>query len=94
MIARLALQALGDELSQLVPPRAALQPAEPREVGAGVIFAWGERDIDDPVSGLHERAAIGPEFRDGYVTVNTGKLTTAPLFADEVARRLAAELGG
>lgn len=51
---------------------------------AGVIFSWGETDIDDPVSELHRRDDIGPVFADGYVTVNTGKLTTAPLFARRV----------
>ena len=53
-------------------------------VAAGVIFSWGATDIDDLQSELHQRHDIGPEFHDGYVTVNTGKLTSAPLFARAV----------
>ena len=54
-------------------------------VAAGVIFSWGATDIDDLGSELHRRHDIGPEFHDGYVTVNTGKLTSAPMFARQVA---------
>ena len=57
-------------------------------VAAGVIFSWGATDIDDLSSELHRRDDIGPAMHDGYITVNTGKLTTAPLFADRVAHLL------
>jgi hypothetical protein len=58
-------------------------------VSAGVIFAWGRTDIDDPASELHRRDEIGPAAFDGYITVNTGKLTTAPLFAQRIVQLLA-----
>jgi glycine/D-amino acid oxidase-like deaminating enzyme len=58
-------------------------------VAAGVIFAWGRTDIDDPRSELHHRDDIGPAAHDGYITVNTGKLTTAPLFARRIVELLA-----
>jgi hypothetical protein len=51
-------------------------------VDAGVICAAGESDIDDPASGLHRRAAIGVAAYDGYFSIDTGKLTCAPAFAD------------
>jgi glycine/D-amino acid oxidase-like deaminating enzyme len=54
-------------------------------IEAGVIFSWGNTDIDDARSELHRRNEIGPEMHDGYITVNTGKLTTAPLFGQQVA---------
>ena len=54
---------------------------EPEEVGAGVIVAWGSSDIDDPSSALHGRHDIGVHAHDGYFSIDTGKLTTAPLFA-------------
>jgi len=54
-------------------------------IEAGVIFSWGSTDIDDASSELHRRNEIGPEMHDGYITVNTGKLTTAPLFGQQVA---------
>jgi hypothetical protein len=55
------------------------------EALAGVIVAWGESDIDDPTSALHGRDAIGVHANDGYFSIDTGKLTTAPLFATRLA---------
>ena len=57
----------------------------------GVIFAWGESDIDDSASGLHERYATGPLSVGRYHTVDTGKLTTAPMYARAVADRIRAD---
>lgn len=63
------------------------------DVGAGVIFAWGSRDIDDPASELHARSEIGLEERDGWYSINTGKFTCAPLFAAQLAERVVARVG-
>jgi glycine/D-amino acid oxidase-like deaminating enzyme len=60
------------------------------EVKGGVIFGWGSTDITDPVSGLHTRANIGPFSFGRYHSIDTGKLTTAPLFAQMVAKRIRA----
>jgi glycine/D-amino acid oxidase-like deaminating enzyme len=65
-----------------------LARARIRAVDAGVIFSWGESDITDPGSALHRRDDTGVTSRDGYHSVNTGKLTTAPLFAVETADRV------
>ena len=54
------------------------------ELTAGIIFCWGATDIDDPESELHSRHAAGVYAHDGYFSVNTGKFTTAPLFADQL----------
>ena len=54
-------------------------------IDAGVITAWGSSDVDDPASGLHQRHAVGPQAYDGWISVDTGKLTTAPLFAERAA---------
>jgi glycine/D-amino acid oxidase-like deaminating enzyme len=67
---------------QIVP---GLRQCRIDSVAAGVIFSWGSTDIDDLDSELHRRDDIGPECHDGYITVNTGKLTSAPLFAKRVA---------
>ncbi|MCD9625207.1 NAD(P)/FAD-dependent oxidoreductase [Rhabdothermincola salaria] len=72
-------------LARHVPALAALRVDA---VAAGVIVAWGERDIDQPSSELHRRDAIGVHDHDGYVSVDTGKFTTAPLFAHQVASLL------
>jgi hypothetical protein len=61
-------------------------------VTAGVIVAWGESDIDIHNSKLHQRHEIGVHNHDGYLSVDTGKLTTAPLFASRVAEKLTAYL--
>jgi glycine/D-amino acid oxidase-like deaminating enzyme len=58
------------------------------EVKGGIVFAWGDTDIDDFASGLHERYAIGPLASGSYHSVDTGKLTTAPFFAKAVADRI------
>lgn len=50
-------------------------------ISAGTNFSWGETDIDDPQSELHERYDIGVHAYDGYFSIDTGKFTCAPLFA-------------
>ncbi|NOT33170.1 MAG: FAD-dependent oxidoreductase [Candidatus Eisenbacteria bacterium] len=64
--------------------------SETLRVDAGAIVAIGRSDVDDAASALHDRTRIGVESDDGYHSVNTGKLTTAPLFAVEVANRVEA----
>lgn len=71
---------------RLVP---GLARAAVRTVDAGVIFSWGQSDITDPASVLHRRDETGVQSADGYHSVNTGKLTTAPLFAVDAADRVA-----
>lgn len=55
---------------------------------SGVIFAWGDTDIGDPDSKLHDRYNIGIESIDGYHTVNSGKYTMVPYFGLKVAERV------
>lgn len=56
--------------------------------GGGVIFAWGESDVDDPASRLHERYEIGVHSTGGYHSVNTGKYTMSPYLGLETAERI------
>jgi len=60
----------------------------PLQVDAGAIVAYGRTDVDDPNSGLHDRTRVGVTSVDGYHSVDPGKLTTAPLFGELVARRV------
>lgn len=60
-------------------------------VRGGPIVAWGETDIDDPQSELHKRYEIGVTSDGGYHSVDPGKLTTIPLFAEECAGRIAGD---
>jgi hypothetical protein len=55
---------------------------------SGVIFAWGDTDIDDRQSGLHARSTVGIHSEDGYHTVNTGKYTLVPYYAMQAADRI------
>ena len=63
---------------------------EPMRVDAGAIVAIGRSDVDDASSALHDRSRIGVHSRGGYHSVDTGKLTTAPLFAVRTADRIEA----
>lgn len=82
------------EMSAYLPSLQAIAATNPKfEVGGGVIFARGASDIVDPRSGLHRRAAIGVFQHGAYLTVDTGKYCTAPLFALEVADRVGEILG-
>lgn len=80
-IAEATISALGARIP-------ALQNARVASVGGGVVVAWGNSDIDQQSSELHRRHAIGVHDHDGYLSVDTGKLTTAPLFAAKVAALL------
>jgi glycine/D-amino acid oxidase-like deaminating enzyme len=69
-------------------PSAQTLDMERATVKGGWIFAWGENDITDPASALHQRADVGIQQHGRYITVDTGKLTTAPLFASRLAALL------
>jgi hypothetical protein len=64
--------------------------SEPVVVDAGIIVAAGRTDINDRTSGLHERTKVGITSVAGYHSVDSGKLTTAPLFALAAARAVTA----
>jgi len=72
-------------LDAIIPGMAA---ARVTAVDAGIVVAWGDRDIDEPGSELHERHAVGVHEHDGYFSIDTGKLTCAPYFAQQLAARL------
>jgi hypothetical protein len=57
-------------------------------VDAGIICAWGESDIGDPESELHQRFEVGVQSYDGYYSIDTGKLTCAPFFAQQLLEKI------
>jgi hypothetical protein len=57
-------------------------------VKGGVIVAWGETDIYDPKSELHRRYEIGVTSDRQFHSVDPGKLTMAPYFAQMCADRI------
>lgn len=57
-------------------------------VRGGVIVAWGKTDIYDPKSELHRRYEIGVTSSGRFHSIDPGKLTMAPYFADLCADRI------
>ena len=55
---------------------------------SGIIFAWGDTDIDHVDSHLHTRFEVGVHSVGRYHTVNTGKFTLVPYTGLEVANRI------
>jgi glycine/D-amino acid oxidase-like deaminating enzyme len=84
------LQGTLKAMSQFVPCLRALDPGEFEDVivKGGVIVAWGETDIYDPASELHRRFEIGVTSAGRFHSVDPGKLTMAPYFADVCERRI------
>jgi hypothetical protein len=57
-------------------------------VKGGAIVAWGKTDIYDPKSELHRRCEIGVTSKGRFHSVDPGKLTMAPYFAEICAERI------
>jgi glycine/D-amino acid oxidase-like deaminating enzyme len=77
-------------LTEIVP---ALGTLDPQSIGrasvvGGNIFAWGSTDTDDPNSDLHQRHDIGVVSVGNYHSIDPGKLTLAPYFAEICASRI------
>jgi len=54
----------------------------------GIIYALGHTGIEDRDSMLHQRSATGPRSFGRYHSVDTGKWTTAPWFARQLAAHI------
>jgi glycine/D-amino acid oxidase-like deaminating enzyme len=80
-----ALSEILPDLNRLVGTR--LQDAL---VKGGIILAWGQSDIYDPTSQLHQRYEIGVKSFGRYHSIDPGKLTLAPYFAELCADRIGA----
>jgi len=78
-------------LAEIVPALGAVDPrtfADALVVG-GNIFAWGSTDTDDAASELHQRHDIGVVSVGNYHSVDPGKLSLTPYFAEICADRIA-----
>jgi hypothetical protein len=84
------LQGTLEAMAQFVPCLRPLNPGELQDVTVkgGVIVAWGETDIYDPASELHRRFEIGVTSAGRFHSVDPGKLTMAPYFADVCVTRI------
>ena len=78
-------------LAEIVPNVAALGAVTDLSmVDGGAVVTWGDSDIDDPHSEVHQRFDIGVTSNGSYHSVDTGKYSVAPYFAMQVADRIAA----
>jgi hypothetical protein len=77
-------------LSSIVPSLRHLDVESLPEVcvKGGAIVAWGKTDIYDPESELHRRSEIGVTSQRRFHSVDPGKLTMAPYFAEICAERI------
>lgn len=77
-------------LSDIVPSLRELDVDALPEVSVkgGVIVAWGKTDIYDRHSELHRRYEIGVTSAGRFHSVDPGKLTMAPYFAEVCAERI------
>jgi glycine/D-amino acid oxidase-like deaminating enzyme len=77
-------------LSAIVPSLSDLDAERLPEatVKGGAIVAWGKTDIYDPASELHRRFEIGVTSEGRFHSVDPGKLTMAPYFAEVCAERI------
>jgi glycine/D-amino acid oxidase-like deaminating enzyme len=77
-------------LAAIVPSLRTLGPDNLPEtvVKGGAIVAWGKTDIYDPTSELHRRYEIGVTSEGRFHSVDPGKLTMAPYFAEICAERI------
>jgi glycine/D-amino acid oxidase-like deaminating enzyme len=81
-------------MAEFVPSLRQVQVGELEDVTVkgGAIVAWGATDIYDPASELHRRFEIGVTSTGCFHSVDPGKLTMAPYFADICAARIAGDI--
>ena len=81
-----------EALADVVPCLTLIDPSHLPDatVKGGVIVAWGKTDIYDPLSELHNRYEIGVTSKGCYHSIDPGKLTMAPYFAEMCAARIVA----
>jgi glycine/D-amino acid oxidase-like deaminating enzyme len=79
-----------ESMAQFVPSLRALDPSTLQDitVKGGAIVAWGQTDIHDPASELHHRYEIGVASCGRFHSIDPGKLTMIPYFADLCADRI------
>lgn len=74
-----------DAFEEIIP---GIGASRAHHVDGGIIYSWGETDIDDRASALHTRYEIGFTHHDGYYSVDTGKFTCAPLHAQQLVQHI------
>jgi len=78
------------QMSEFIPALRGLTPKmfPDAVVKGGAIVAVGKTDIYDPESELHNRYEIGVTSNNRYHSIDPGKLTMAPYFAQQFANKI------
>ncbi|UVK57574.1 FAD-dependent oxidoreductase (plasmid) [Mesorhizobium sp. AR02] len=77
------------KLTELVPNVSSMfNDAEELEVRGGFVFAQGRGSLSDPKATIHRRNQFGVNRLGGYISVDTGKYSTAPWLANSLARQM------
>jgi hypothetical protein len=90
-----------EEISVIAGVRAGLAPlvlgvdeildsATEIKVRGGYVFAQGKGALDDRRSSLHRRNSFGIRRRGNYLSIDTGKFSTAPLLAEQLVAEVTA----
>lgn len=74
-------------MGAIIPKLRSVRPKD-ITVRAGAIVAWGSTDIDDHASELHRRYEIRVHSYGRYHSIDSGKLTMVPHFAEVCADRI------
>lgn len=78
--------AILDRLGALLPGIDGLRNRiETTALRGGWVFAAGQGELSDPAATLHRRAGFGIARLGAYLSVDTGKYSTAPWLAERVA---------
>jgi hypothetical protein len=81
---------ISNALSDIIPGvRDVFANAERIDIEGGYVFAQGRGSLADPSATLHARSGFGVRRRGRYISVDTGKYSTAPLMARDLAAQLA-----
>jgi glycine/D-amino acid oxidase-like deaminating enzyme len=85
------IEAVKEGLSALLPPVTGIfDNADEIAIGGGWVFARGKGSLADAQASLHRRDQFGIKRVGTYISVDTGKYSTAPWLARHVAAELAA----
>jgi hypothetical protein len=82
-------RAIEEGLASALPGvREIFAAAERVDIEGGYVFAMGEGSLADANASLHRRDRFGVTRRGRYISVDTGKYSSAPLLAHEITAAL------
>lgn len=87
------IAAVRGPMAELLPGvNAVLDAAETVRLRGGFVYAEETGSLDDPRASIHRRDRFGIRRKGNYVSVDTGKYSTAPWLAERVADALGGNL--